>query len=190
VERRHLFSIRSVYALVDSPCLIPNSFYTFGLGTFYSPCLQLSDQSNWFTHQLLATSGCGRYLGRLEFFLSCFTLFPVSRWGICDSNCILCVTHSLLQVPFIHVCSICIARVHSFSALLWFLLGGYLLVSSFPSHTHTLRFPWSTGLTPSVFHNLLPSDRTTCFTFPNLYTAFSHHSAAVGFAPYIDGLTT
>lgn len=65
LERRLLF-IRSVYALVDSPCLIPNSLYTFGLGTFYSPCLQLSDQFNWFTHQLLTTSGCGRYLGRLE----------------------------------------------------------------------------------------------------------------------------
>lgn len=66
LERRLLFSIRSVYALVDSPCLIPNSLDTFGLGTFYSPCLQLSDQFNWFTHQLLTTSGCGRYLGRLE----------------------------------------------------------------------------------------------------------------------------
>lgn len=66
LERRHLFSIGSVYALVDSPCLIPNSLYTFGLGTCYSPCLQLSDQFNWFTHQLLTTSGCGRYLGRLE----------------------------------------------------------------------------------------------------------------------------
>lgn len=83
-------------------------------------------------------------------FLSCFTLFPVSRWGRYDSNCILCVTHLLLQVPFIHVCSIYVTRVHSFSALLWFLLGGYLFVSSFPSHTHTLRFPWSTGLTLSV----------------------------------------
>lgn len=36
---------------------LPNSFYTFGLGTFYSPCLQLSDQFNWFTLQLLTTSG-------------------------------------------------------------------------------------------------------------------------------------
>lgn len=26
---------------------------------------------------------------------------------------------------------------------------------------------------------LLPSDRTTCFTFPNLYSAFSHHSTAL-----------
>lgn len=66
LERRHLLISRSVYALIDSPCLIPNSLYTFGLGTFYSPCLQLSDQFNWFTHQLLTTSGCGRYLGRLE----------------------------------------------------------------------------------------------------------------------------
>lgn len=66
LERRLLFSIGSVYALVDSPRLIPNSLYTFGLGTFYSPCLQLSDQFNLFTHQLLTTSGCGRYLGRLE----------------------------------------------------------------------------------------------------------------------------
>ena len=32
-KRRLLFSIGSVYALVDSPCLIPNSLYTFGLGT-------------------------------------------------------------------------------------------------------------------------------------------------------------
>lgn len=179
-----------MFALNDSPLPLPNSLYTFGLGTRYSPCLQLSDQFNWFTHQLLTTSGCGRYLGRLEFFLSCCTLFPVSRWGRYDSNCILCVTHLLLWISFIHAHSISSLRVHSLSALLWFLLGGYLLVSSFPSHTHTFRFPWSTGLTPSVFHNLLPSDRTTCFTFPNLYTAFSHHSAAVEFALYIDGLTT
>lgn len=67
LERRLLF-MRSVYALVDSPLPLPNSLYTFGLGTFYSPCLQLSDQFNWFTHQLLTTSGCGRYLGRLEFY--------------------------------------------------------------------------------------------------------------------------
>ena len=46
--------------MIDSPCLIPNSFYTFGLGTFYSPCLQLNDQFNWFALQLLTTSGSGR----------------------------------------------------------------------------------------------------------------------------------
>ena len=41
-------------------CLTPNCFYTFGLGTCYSPCLQVDDQFTWFTHQLLTTSGCGR----------------------------------------------------------------------------------------------------------------------------------
>jgi hypothetical protein len=69
LERRHLLISRSVYALIDSPCLIPNSLYTFGLGTFYSPCLQLSDQFNWFTHQLLTTSGCGRCCKPLLFHL-------------------------------------------------------------------------------------------------------------------------
>ena len=41
-------------------CLTPNYLYTFGLGTFYSPCLQMNDQFTWFALQLLTTSGRGR----------------------------------------------------------------------------------------------------------------------------------
>jgi hypothetical protein len=43
---------------------------------------------------------------------------------------------------------------------------------------------------PAILYEHFPLEWNTTITFPNLYTAFSHHSAAVGFAPYIDGLTT
>lgn len=98
LERRHLLISRSVYALVDSPCLIPNSLYTFGLGTFYSPCLQTSDQLIWFRYiftALFRSADPSRELSCIarprfgacsnNYFLSCFTLFPVSRWRILDS---------------------------------------------------------------------------------------------------------
>lgn len=43
---------------------------------------------------------------------------------------------------------------------------------------------------PAILYEHFPLEWNTTITFPNLYTAFSHHSAAVGSAPYIDGLTT
>ena len=59
LERRLLF-MRSVYALVDSPVAITEFFIHVRTRDFNSPCLQLSDQFNWFTLQLLTTSGRGR----------------------------------------------------------------------------------------------------------------------------------
>ena len=64
-------------------------------------------------------------IGAVRTFLSCFTLFPVSRWGRYDSNCILCVTHLLLWFARLYT-SIVLLRVRTYSALVrvWSKLGG------------------------------------------------------------------